>query len=216
LLTKALQEQADMVVIDSPPVLAVPDTVLLASECEATLLVVNNGVSSRSETSKAKKELLQRQDVNLVGVTFNNVKLRGGSHYYYYGAASRRSLLNRLWTRLSVFSSNGHSFDDPDRPLGLREMAAYLGIEPRIARRWCKDGRIPAFKRQMRWYARNGDLHAMVTRHLLDGTGDESGQGGIAGEPATMQEPLDNLGQLLTNWPAHRVSHEAGTKPSQQ
>ena len=194
LLTKVLQEQADMLIIDSPPVLAVPDTVLLASECEATLLLVNNGVSSRSETSKAKKELLQHQDVNLIGVTFNNVKLRGGSHYYYYSAASRQSLLNRLWTRLSVFSSNGHAIDDPDRPLGLREMAAYLGIEPRIARRWCRDGRIPAFKRQMRWYARNGDLQAMVTRHLMGGTGE-----GIIGEPATMKESLDNLGQQLSN-----------------
>ncbi|UCC62370.1 MAG: polysaccharide biosynthesis tyrosine autokinase [Anaerolineae bacterium] len=167
LLMQALQEHADVVVMDSPPVLAVPDTFLLAAECEATLLVARNGTSSRSEISKAKKELLQYEDVNLTGIAFNNVKLQSGYHYYYYSTANVRSLLDRLWARLSMLSSNGHTLDDPDRPLGLREMAAYLGIGPRIARRWCKEGRIPAFKSHLRWHARYGDLHAMVTRHLL-------------------------------------------------
>ncbi len=166
-LMNVLLERTDVVLFDSPPVLSVPDTTMLASECEAALLVVNNGVTSRTQVNKAKKELLQYEDINLVGMAFNNVKQRGGSYYYYYSARERRSLLGRLWARLPFFSVNGYALDDPDRPVGLREMAEYLGIQPHIARRWCKSSRIPAFKRRWRWYVRRGDLQAMAMRHLL-------------------------------------------------
>lgn len=165
-LMQVFQECADIILMDSPPVLSVPDTALLASECEATLLVINNGVTNRTQINKVKKELLEHQDINLIGVAFNNVKQRGGS-YYYYSAADRRPLLSRLWALVPLSSNNGYTLDDPDRPVGLREMAEYLGIQSPIARRWCKSGRIPGFKKHWRWYARRGDLQAMAMRHLL-------------------------------------------------
>ena len=177
LLMRALEERADIILVDSPPVLAVPDTVLLASECSATFLLVSNGVTTRTEANKAKRELLQHE-INLVGAAFNHVKLRGGSYrsYYGYGTPDRLPLLTRLWARLRTNGTNGHVSDDPDHLLGLREMAAYLGIEPHTARRWCTDGRIPALKRNRRWYVREGDLQTMVTRQLLGETESESRQ----------------------------------------
>jgi len=170
LLMRALQEHADIVLVDSPPVLSAPDTALLASECGATLLVVNNGVTSRTGVDKAKAELLQYEGINLVGTAFNNVKLRGGP-YDYRDLSKRRSLLSKLWSRLPVlgvdgFDDNGHLFDDPDRILDLGEIAAYLGVQRHTARRWCQSARIPAFKKRWRWYARYGDLQAMVLRQL--------------------------------------------------
>ena len=170
LLMSALQERADIILVDSPPVLSAPDTALLASECGATLLVVNSGATSHAEINKAKTELLQHEGNNLMGVVFNNVKLRGQS---YYGGSERRPLLNRLGLRLPILGADGFGADgypsdadDPDRILGLKEMAEYLGIQTRTARRWCQSGRIPVFKRRWRWYARHGDLQAMVRRHL--------------------------------------------------
>lgn len=185
LLMRALEERADIILVDSPPVLSVPDAVLLASECSATFLVVNDGVTSHAKVNKTKKELVQ-YEVNLVGVAFNNVKQRGRSYYSYYryGTSDRRSPLTRLWARLRIVGANGHATDDPERLLGLKETAAYLGIEPRTARRWCKDGRIPVLKRNWRWYVRRGDLQAMVTRQLLGEPEDESGGGAFAPGPA--------------------------------
>jgi capsular exopolysaccharide synthesis family protein len=170
LLIQALRERADIVLVDSPPALAAPDTALTASECGATLLVVNDGVTSRNDVDNAKKELLQQDGINLIGLAFNNVRLKGGSHYYYTTTQSR-SLLGQLRSQLSVLGlvdlgANGHAPDDPDRILGLREMAAYLGIQAGTARRWCKEGRIPAFKKRWRWYVRQGDLQAMVMHQL--------------------------------------------------
>ena len=173
LLMRAFQEQADIVLVDSPPVLTAPDTVLMGSECGATLLIVSDGVTSRTKVDKAKNELLQHQDVNLIGVAFNKVKLKGGS-YYYYGTSERRPLLSRLRARLFTFSSNGHAADDPDYILGLKEMAEYLGIQLSTARHWCRKGRVPAFKKGWRWYARRGDLQAMVLHQLSGKTSDEA------------------------------------------
>lgn len=189
LLMRALQERADIVLLDSPPVLSVPDTVLIASECGATLLVVNNGVTTRADINKAKKELLQHEGINLMGLAFNNVKLRGGA--YYYSDSERRSFLDRLRSQLSVwgidsFGANGHPSDDPDRVLGLREMAEYLGVQTSTARRWCRSGRIPAFKKRRRWYVRHGDLRAMVLRHL-------SGEGEDEARVATFESTLSPL-----------------------
>jgi len=203
LLMRALEERADIVLVDSPPVLSVPDTTLLASECNATLLVVNDGVTTRAEVNKAKKELFQ-YEVNLVGGTFNIIKHRGRSsqYYYRYGTSDGRSLLTRLWTRLSITGTGIHASDDPERLLGLREMAAYLGIEPRTARRWCKDRRIPALKRNFHWYVRRGDLQAMVTRQLLGEPEGESVGGAFAPELA----PPEAIAMLEPTLPdqAHR------------
>jgi len=176
LLMRAFQERADIVLVDSPPVLSAPDTALLASECGATLLVANNGVTRRTEVDKAKKELLQQEGINLMGVAFNNVKLRGGS-YDYRDLSKRRPLLSKVWSRLLVvgvdgFDTNGYLLDDPDRILDLGEIAAYLGVQRHTARRWCQRARIPAFKRRWRWYARHGDLQAMVL-HQLSGERDD-------------------------------------------
>ncbi|MFZ5917160.1 MAG: polysaccharide biosynthesis tyrosine autokinase [Chloroflexota bacterium] len=177
LLMRALQERADIVLLDSPPMLAVPDTSLLASEAGATLIVVNDGITSRADVNKVKKELLQLEDVNVLGVAFNNVKLRGGSHYYY-GAPARRPVWNRLLGQLAMlgiglFGANGHAPDDPDHTLDLKEMAEYLGIQLHTARRWCQDGRIPAFKSGRHWQVRRGDLQAMVLNHLSGEVRDE-------------------------------------------
>jgi len=203
LLMRALEERADIVLVDSPPVLTVPDAVLLASECSATLLVVNDGVTSRAEVRKATEELFQYK-VNLVGGAFNNVKQRGKSYrsYYEYATSGRRSLLTRLWAHLPVTGSNGNAIDDPERLLGLKEMAAYLGIEPRTARRWCKDRRIPALKKNFGWYVRRGDLQAMVTRQLL-GEPEDSSVGETLTPKLALTEAIAMLEPTLPD-PEHR------------
>jgi capsular exopolysaccharide synthesis family protein len=202
-LMRELGDRADIVLVDSPPVLTVPDAVLLGTECSATLLVVNDGVTSRTEVKKAAEELLRYQ-VNLAGTTFNNVKQRGKSYrsYYEYETSHRRSLLTRLWARLPVSGTNGKAVDDPERLLGLKEMAAYLGIEPRTARRWCKDRRIPAIKKNLSWYVRRGDLQAMVTRQLLG----EPEESSVDGTLVPALAPTEAIAMLESTWldPEHK------------
>jgi capsular exopolysaccharide synthesis family protein len=77
-------EYYDMVIFDTPPVLAVTDAQLLANQCHATILVVSSGSTERESAIKSK-ELLDSAKAKLLGVVLNNRKLKESNFYYYYG-----------------------------------------------------------------------------------------------------------------------------------
>jgi non-specific protein-tyrosine kinase len=80
-----LQKQVDIMIIDSPPVGAVTDSVVLASKVDAILVVIEPG-RTRRETSVEAVEQLRRAGANLIGVVFNKVPLkRNGYGRGYYG-----------------------------------------------------------------------------------------------------------------------------------
>jgi non-specific protein-tyrosine kinase len=103
-LIDELKRMADVVVFDSPPILAVADAIPLAHICDATLLVVLAGATRTSQLRRACDQLLQA-GVEPQGVVLNRVtKEQGGydHYYYYYGQnrkRSRRGVLSRLFKR---------------------------------------------------------------------------------------------------------------------
>jgi len=88
-IIEALCEQADVVLFDSPPVLAVADASVLATRLGGALLVVDAGRTRTDEFRKAF-EALTRVGANLLGITLNRVTPNGSSSYYYYSSTSGR------------------------------------------------------------------------------------------------------------------------------
>ncbi|MBM3749237.1 MAG: CpsD/CapB family tyrosine-protein kinase [Acidobacteria bacterium] len=82
-LIKRIREQAEVIIFDSPPVLAVADASILGSQCDGALLVVDAG-KTRSEVAKRAKETLDKIGVKLFGVVLNKLSNRHGGGYYYY------------------------------------------------------------------------------------------------------------------------------------
>ncbi|MGD6870870.1 CpsD/CapB family tyrosine-protein kinase [Sutcliffiella horikoshii] len=76
--------QYDIVIFDTPPVLAVTDAQILANKCDGTLMVVASGATDKDSAQKAK-ELLQSAKAKLLGVVLNGKKKSDGALYYYYG-----------------------------------------------------------------------------------------------------------------------------------
>lgn len=76
----------DMVLLDCPPTLPVPDAAILTAHCDGTALVVFHGKVPGESLMRAK-EHLERTKGNLVGIILNNVMPESelGTHYYYYG-----------------------------------------------------------------------------------------------------------------------------------
>ncbi|MFQ3633936.1 polysaccharide biosynthesis tyrosine autokinase [Roseiflexus sp.] len=99
-----LQRMADVVVFDSPPLLAVADAIPLAHLCDVTLLVVLAGATRTTQLRRAYDQLLQA-GVEPQGVVLNRVTREQGGYdhyYYYYGGARkrrRRGVLGRLFRR---------------------------------------------------------------------------------------------------------------------
>lgn len=83
-LLQEVYEQFDLVLFDTPPVLAVTDAQILANKCSGTILVVNSGKTEVDAAVKAK-ELLLNSKAKLLGVVLNQKKAKDSQYYYYYG-----------------------------------------------------------------------------------------------------------------------------------
>jgi capsular exopolysaccharide synthesis family protein len=84
-LIKKLQEDFDVIIFDSPPVIAVTDAAILSTKVDGTILVVNSGNTNRDALIRGNT-LLESVDAKLLGVLLNGVDIEGmyGSYYYYY------------------------------------------------------------------------------------------------------------------------------------
>jgi capsular exopolysaccharide synthesis family protein len=81
---KDVYEVYDMVVFDTPPLLAVTDAQVLANQCDGTVLVVSSGTTEIERAVKAKEQLVAAKG-KLLGVVLNNREIKDTSYYYYYG-----------------------------------------------------------------------------------------------------------------------------------
>ncbi|MGG7619573.1 CpsD/CapB family tyrosine-protein kinase [Bacillus coreaensis] len=78
------KREFDLVIFDTPPVLAVTDAQILANRCDGTILVVSSGTTEKENAVKAK-ELLTAAQSKILGVVLNNKKQDMNQQYYYYG-----------------------------------------------------------------------------------------------------------------------------------
>ena len=79
---RALVEQADMVLFDAPPIIAVTDAALLGSQVDGTLLVIRARSTQREHVQRAKA-LLDKVNARLVGAVLSNANLDSGVSSYY-------------------------------------------------------------------------------------------------------------------------------------
>lgn len=85
-LLNFLKAQADIVLIDVPPIIAVTDSCVLASRVDGVILVLDT-TSVRPEMAQKAKELLGKAKTNILGVILNRVEIEQeyAGYYYYYG-----------------------------------------------------------------------------------------------------------------------------------
>lgn len=79
-------EEFDLVIFDTPPVLAVTDAQILGNLCQGSLLVVSSGKTEKDALLKTT-ELLRSTNGRLLGVVLNNKKIDKKGNYYYYGTS---------------------------------------------------------------------------------------------------------------------------------
>jgi non-specific protein-tyrosine kinase len=87
-----LRSQYDMVIIDSPPVLAVADATILGTLVAGAVLVAEQG-HTRTDTARHAVAMLHQTGTKVLGVVLNKQSSRRGSgsyYYYYYYSSSER------------------------------------------------------------------------------------------------------------------------------
>ena len=87
----SLRDEADTVLVDTPPVLPVTDAVVLSSVVDGTLMVAMQGSTGRKQLARSL-EILQQSESRVIGTVFNAVGDDGISYkrsaYYYSSTTS--------------------------------------------------------------------------------------------------------------------------------
>ena len=85
----------DYIILDTPPILPVTDSKLLAIKADATVLVVRSEISKSKHVSQAFKEL-EKVNANVIGTILNDVEMHSEKLYYDYSAKNNKSKINIL------------------------------------------------------------------------------------------------------------------------
>jgi len=99
-LLESVAAEYDRVIVDTPPVLSVADSLALANIADAVVLVVRSGIARKKAVLRVR-DLLRRASSNIVGVVFNGVNIRL-EHYYY--------------AKRSYYGRDPHSYYDDSEP----------------------------------------------------------------------------------------------------
>jgi capsular exopolysaccharide synthesis family protein len=86
---KGLSKHFTQIIIDSPPVLAVTDGVVLSALVDGVILVVANGVTARGALARTHR-ILENARARVLGIVLNKVDVRYDRYYgSYYGPYSQ-------------------------------------------------------------------------------------------------------------------------------
>jgi tyrosine-protein kinase Etk/Wzc len=91
-MLESLKPRFDLIIIDTPPILAVTDAAVIGHHVGTSLLVVQFGVNQPREVALAKQRF-EQNGVAIKGAIFNLVEKRSAGHYAYayYTYASAKS-----------------------------------------------------------------------------------------------------------------------------
>ncbi len=78
-----MRQSADVILIDTPPLLAVTDAAALAPSVDGVILVIQPG-KTRSSAFQQSLDQLQQVKARVLGVVLNNVVTKGKSYGYHY------------------------------------------------------------------------------------------------------------------------------------
>jgi capsular exopolysaccharide synthesis family protein len=91
-LLETVSRHVDYVILDSPPLLAVSDALMLSTQVDGVVLVARAGTIHRAQLDKSLRRLTD-VDANVLGVVLNRQQPSGDSYYrdYHQASASPRA-----------------------------------------------------------------------------------------------------------------------------
>jgi Mrp family chromosome partitioning ATPase len=103
-----LAGSADVVIIDTPPLLPVTDAAVLAAKADGVVLVTAINETRRGALERAR-EILESTSARLLGTVVNKMPATGGYYYHYYASyygetqdTGRKNWLRRLGKRAAA------------------------------------------------------------------------------------------------------------------
>ena len=112
---KRLSDYADIVIVDSAPVLPVTDAAVLSTHSDAILLVVSAGIVRRRDVLRSV-EMLNQINAPIVGTVLNRAPETDSYAYYHYGYEQKSSdkTNDKKWSATATTNGSGMRAGDSD------------------------------------------------------------------------------------------------------
>lgn len=82
-LVEQMKKEYEYVILDTPPLISVSDSAILASQADGIIMVIRPG-KVKGEIGRRTKELLERIGTPVLGCVFNGIEPSHRNYYYYY------------------------------------------------------------------------------------------------------------------------------------
>ena len=102
LLMQSFRESYDHVILDSPPILPVADSMILAGACDCVVMVIRGGNTARDVVQMAVQQLAKTEAV-VAGAILNGIDLTDPYYYYSY------------YSSYKSYYGGGNQLPPPDR-----------------------------------------------------------------------------------------------------
>ena len=106
-LVAELRRDYEYIVMDTPPTLAVTDAAVVATNADATILVVKSGDTEETAAQLAMDQL-RRVRARIAGAVLNAVSAKNDSRYSYYSNHYRQDPPSRSRIRTPASRSHQH------------------------------------------------------------------------------------------------------------
>ena len=98
ILLEDLKKDFELIIFDTPPVIAVTDSVVLGTKIDGACLVIKSGHTKLDAALRAK-QIFENSNIRIIGSILNNIDFRDVYGYYksyYYYSEKRRKQKKRV------------------------------------------------------------------------------------------------------------------------
>lgn len=95
-LLKAMTDYADIVILDTPPTMAVTDAVVLAPQTDGVVLVIRSGRTHRDALKNTIGQI-RAANARILGVVLNDVDASQSAYSYRYGSKGKYAAYNEYY-----------------------------------------------------------------------------------------------------------------------
>jgi polysaccharide biosynthesis transport protein len=166
-----LKKQFDMIVMDSAPTIAGSDAIFLAEVSDGVVVVVSARRTTMTGLKRTLTSLQEAQDVHILGVVFNRVRLQVTSKYsntYYQQMPGVKSskFSQELLNPTKGFGIRAGVIEDKrgERYYSVSACALRLGVKEKTVRDWCRTGYLKSQRRSFRLWIKESDIMNLLER----------------------------------------------------
>ncbi len=171
-----LKKQFDMIVMDSAPTIAGSDAIFLSEVSDGVVVVVSARRTTMTGLKRTLSSLREAQDVNILGVVFNRVRLQITSKYsntYYQQMPGMEAskLSQEILNPSKGFNLRAGVIQnrEGERLYSIAACAARLGVKPKTVNQWCSTGYLKSQRRPFRRWIKESDIDDLLKRLPREG-----------------------------------------------